>query len=110
MADPTSEPTVVPISPAVAGLMGEDVPQADVAPSAREQNLTTDHNADSKTSRDVLGNATSLPFQPGAEPQEGQQPLRLRDIRVGNTDGRGLPITYITLRNRTNTASTKLAK
>jgi hypothetical protein len=31
----------------------------------------------------------------GAQSQDGQQPLRLRDIRVGNKDGRGLLITQI---------------
>src|SRR6266446_4797431 len=84
MADPLSEPTVVPISPAVAGALN------DAAPSAHEQSPTTDHNAGSKTSRDVEN-----PWQPGVQPRDGQQPLRVRDIRVGNKDGRGLPITHI---------------
>ncbi len=35
------------------------------------------------------------PWQPGVQPRDGQQPLRVRDIRVGNKDGRGLRITHI---------------
>jgi hypothetical protein len=62
-----TEPTVVPINPAAA----EAIDAA--APPAREQDLSTNH---------------------GPQP-DGQHPIRLRDIRVGNTDGRGLPITHI---------------
>ena len=92
MAEQTSEMTVVPISPAVAGVMSQDGQEAGAAPSAREQDPAIAQNDGAKTSRDEN---TAAPGQPGAQPQDGEQPLKLRDIRVGNRDGRGIPITYI---------------
>ena len=94
MAEQLSEPTVVPISPAVAEVMNQVAGEVDATPSAREQDPATEHNAGANTSRDVE-NDTAAPRQSAAPPQDGQQPLRVRDIRVGNKDGRGLPITQI---------------
>ena len=91
MAEQLSEPTVVPISPAVAEVMNQVAGEVDATPSAREQDPATEHNAGANTSRDVE-NDTAAPRQSAAPPQDGQQPLRVRDIRVGNKDGRGLPI------------------
>jgi hypothetical protein len=86
MADP--EPTVVPISPAVAEVMDGEARRDNMAPSERQQDPTIDQNAGSQMSRNV-GNASAT------RPQDGQQPRKLRDIRVGNKDGRDLLITHI---------------
>src|SRR3984893_2168582 len=94
MADAISEPTIVPISPAVAEAMNEGVRKDEEAPSAREQDPTTGQSPDSKASRDAEA-AAAVPRQPDAQPKDGQQPFTLRDIRVGNKDGRGVPITQI---------------
>jgi hypothetical protein len=94
MPDLKPEPTVVPISTAVAGAMNEGVRGDDEAPSAHEHDPTSARNASSKPSGDVEP-APAVPPQADAQPQDGQQPFRLRDIRVGSKDGRGLPITRI---------------
>jgi hypothetical protein len=94
MPEQISEPTIVPISPVVARVMSQDAGEVDVARSARGQDPATEHNGGAKTSRDVE-NDTAAPRQSGSQPQDGQQPLRVSDIRVGNKDGRGLPITHI---------------
>jgi hypothetical protein len=94
MAEQISEPTVVPISPAVAGVMSQIAGEAGAAPAASEQHPITEHDAGAKTRRDVE-NEPAAPRQPGSQSQDNQQPLRVRDIRVGNNDGRGLPITHI---------------
>jgi hypothetical protein len=75
MANPISDTTVVPISPALAGVVNEDVLcKDDTAPSVREEAPITDYHA--KTNRDVE-NAPAVPWQSGAQPQDGQQPLRV---------------------------------
>ena len=94
MADAISEPTIVPISPAVAEAMNEGVRKDEEAPSAREQDPTTDQIPGSNASRDA-GAAAAVAWQPDAQPKDGQQPFTLRDIRVGNKDGRGVSITQI---------------
>jgi hypothetical protein len=95
MADPIiSEPTIVPISPAVAEAMNEAARKDDEAPSAREQDPMTGQRPGSKASRDAEAAAAVNP-QPDAQPKDSQQAFTLRDIRVGNKDGRGVPITQI---------------
>src|SRR5262249_20528520 len=94
MADPISEPTIVPISSAVAEAMNEGVHKDEEAPSARAEDRTTDQSPGSKASRDAEA-AAVIPRQLDAQPQDGQQPFTLRDIRVGNKDGRGASITQI---------------
>jgi hypothetical protein len=94
MADPISEPTIVPISPAVAEAMNEGVQKDEEAPSARAEDPTTGQSPGSKASRDAEA-AAAVPRQTDAQPKDGQQPFTLRDIRVGNKDGRGVPITQI---------------
>ena len=71
MADTIFEPTVVPISPVLAGTMNEAVVKDDGAPSTRGQDPAV-------AVRDV-----------------GPATFTLKDIRVGNKDGRGIPITQI---------------
>ena len=83
-----SEPTVVPISPAMAGVVDEDGRRDNVTPLASQQYPAVDQNANSQTSRD--GKKATR-----AQLQDGQQSRRLRDIRVGNKDGRDLPIKHI---------------
>ena len=86
MADPISEPTIVPISPAVAEAMNEGVHKDEEAPSAGEQD-----SPGSKASRDAEA-AARVSRQPDAQPKDGQPPFTLRDIRVGNKDmGAGFP-------------------
>jgi hypothetical protein len=92
MPDPISETTVVPINPAVAEAMHEGVLEHDQPSSAREQALT-EQGADPKASQGLA--AAAVPLQPDIQSQPGQQLFTLADIRVGNKDGRGLPITYI---------------
>jgi hypothetical protein len=92
VADPKPELTV--ISAAEAGVISESVRKGDEAPSAREQHATADQNTVSKTSRD-LETGSAISGQADTQPQDSQQRFRLRDIRVGNKDGRGLPITQI---------------
>jgi hypothetical protein len=94
MADPISETTVVPISPAVAEAMHEGVLEDHQTPSAREQALTEDQAADPRLNQHSEP-TRAVAQQPAAQLPDGQQPFRLRDIQVGNKDGRGLPITYI---------------
>jgi hypothetical protein len=50
--------------------------------------------ADPKPESTVVPITTAV-VQPDAQPQASQQPVRLKDIRVGNNDGRGVPITQI---------------
>jgi hypothetical protein len=78
MADPISEPTIVPISPAVAEAMSEGVHKDEEAPSAGEQD-----SPGSKASRDAAA-AQVAPRQPDAQPQDGQQTFTLRDNQVRN--------------------------
>ena len=95
MADPIPETTVVPISAAVAGAMDEGMGRDDDnAPSAREQDRRGDGPAATRPNGSVEP-VLAVPTQPDAQPQDGQQPFRLRDIRVGNKDGRGFQITRI---------------
>ena len=94
MADTISEPTIIPISPAVAEAMNEGVHTDEEAHSVREQDPTTGQSPGSKASRDAEA-APVAPPQPDAQPKDGQQPFTLRDIRVGDKDGRGVPITQI---------------
>src|SRR3984893_4212167 len=94
MADAISEPTIVPISPAVAEAMNEGVHKDGEARSARAEDPTTDQRPGSKASRDAEA-APVAPRPPDAQPQDGQQPFTLRDIRVGNKDGRGISRTQI---------------
>jgi hypothetical protein len=94
MADPIPETTVVPISAAMAGAMNDSVHMDDEAPSVREQVRRVDSPAASMpngSAEPVL----AVPTQPDAQPQDGQQPFKLRDIQVGNKDGRGFQITRI---------------
>ncbi len=93
MADTISEPTIIPISPAVAEAMNEGVHTDEEAHSVREQDPTSGRPG-SKASRDAEA-APVAPPQPDAQPKDGQQPFTLRDIRVGDKDGRGVPITQI---------------
>jgi hypothetical protein len=94
MAEPISEPTIVPISPAVAEAMNEGVHKDEEAPSAREQDQTAGQNRSLKAARDAE-TAAAVPPQPDSQPKDGQRPFTLRDIRIGNNDGRGVPITQI---------------
>jgi len=95
MADLIPETTVVPISAAVAGAMDEGMGRDDdKAPSAREQDRRGDGPAAARPNGSVEP-VLAVPTQPDAQPQDGQQPFRLRDIRVGNKDGRGFQITRI---------------
>jgi hypothetical protein len=94
MAEQITEPTVVPISPAVAEAMTQDGHEINAAPAAVEQAPATVHDTGPKTSRDVESDLAAS-GQQGAQHQDGQPPVRVRDIRVGNKDGRGLAITYI---------------
>jgi hypothetical protein len=94
MADAISEPTIVPISPAVAEAMNEGVHKDEEARSARAEDPTTDQSPGSAVNRDAQA-IPAVPRQPDAQPQAGQQPFTLRDIRVGSKDGRGVPITQI---------------
>jgi hypothetical protein len=94
MAEPISEPTIVPISPAVAEAMNEGVHEDEEAPSAREQDPTASQDRGLKAARDAEI-AAAVPRQPDAQPKDGQPPFTLRDIRVGNKDRRGVPITQI---------------
>jgi hypothetical protein len=64
MADPISEPTIVPISPAVAEAMNEGAQKDEEAPSAGEQD-----SPGSKASRDAEA-AAAVPRQPDAQPKE----------------------------------------
>jgi hypothetical protein len=50
--------------------------------------------ADPKSESIVVPISTAV-VQPDAQPQTSQQPVRLKDIRVGNKDGRGVPVTQI---------------
>jgi hypothetical protein len=95
MADPISDPTIVPISPAVAEALNEGARKDDEAPSAREEDPTPGQRPGSNDSGDAEPAAAAVPRQPGAQPKDGQQPFTLADIRVGNKDGRGVPITQI---------------
>jgi hypothetical protein len=74
--------------------MNEGARKDDEAPSAREQDPMTGQSPGSKASRDAEA-AAAVPPQPDAQPKDGQQAFTLRDIRVGNKDGRGVPITQI---------------
>ena len=94
MAESISEPTIVPISSAVAEAINEGVHKDEEAPSAREQDPTVSQDGGLKAARDAE-TAAAVPRQPDAQPKDGQQPFTLRDIRVGNKDGRGVSITQI---------------
>ncbi|MBV8522532.1 MAG: hypothetical protein JOY71_10495, partial [Acetobacteraceae bacterium] len=50
--------------------------------------------ADPKPDSTVVRISTAM-VQSDAQPQTGQQPVGLKDIRIGNKDGRGIPITQI---------------
>jgi hypothetical protein len=50
--------------------------------------------ADPKPESTVVPISTAV-VQPDAQPQAGEQPVKLKDIRVGNKDGRGVSITQI---------------
>jgi hypothetical protein len=50
--------------------------------------------ADPKPEPTVVPISTAV-IQPDAQPQASQQAVRLNDIRVGDKDGRGVPITQI---------------
>ena len=93
MPDLIPETTVVPISAAVAGAMN-DGGGTDHDKALREQDRRGDSAAASKPNSDAEP-APVIPPQSDAQPQDGQQPFRLRDIRVGNKDGRGFQITRI---------------
>jgi hypothetical protein len=88
MADPISEMTVVPISAAVAGTLNDGVRPDDEAPSAREQDPKGDGPATARPKGSVEPVPTA-PTQADALLQDGQQPIRLKDIKVGIKDGRG---------------------
>ena len=94
MAESISEPTIVPISSAVAEAINEGVHKDEEAPSAREQDPTVSQDGGLKAARDAEA-ASAVPRQPDAQPRDGQPPFTLRDIRVGNKDGRGVSITQI---------------
>jgi hypothetical protein len=53
MADAISEPTIVPISPAVAEAMNEGVHKDEEARSARAEDPTTDQSPGSAVNRDA---------------------------------------------------------
>jgi hypothetical protein len=88
MAEPTTEPTVVP-HPAVAQ-------------AAKEANAAEGWQTHSALEHDPRpgGTVASSTDQgpelqaPGSPPDSGK-PFSLKDIQVGKPDGRGLPITYI---------------
>src|SRR5215471_4247488 len=92
MPDSLSEPTIVPISPAVAEAIAEGIHKDGEAPSASEQDSAADRRAGSKASQDSEP-VPAVPPQVNA--QDRQQPFRLGDIRVGNKDRRGIAITHI---------------
>src|SRR5438874_7985034 len=94
MAEQVAEPTVVPISPTVAGAMAQDGHEIDAAPAAVDHDPATVHDAGPKASGD-MENDPAASGQQGAQRDDGQPPVRVKDIRVGNKDGRGLAITYI---------------
>jgi hypothetical protein len=94
MADTAPEPTVVPISPAVAEAINEGIRNDGETPSAREQTLTADRGADPRLSQNSEP-VRAIPRQADPQGQDRPQPFRLGDIRVGNKDGRGIFITQI---------------
>jgi hypothetical protein len=95
MADPIAETTVVPITAAVAGAMNEGAPTDDnEASSAHEQDRTGDGPAAASPKGDVEPAPAVLP-QPDAQKEQGPQSLTLKDVNVGNKDGRGFQITRI---------------
>jgi hypothetical protein len=67
--------------------MNEAVVKDDGAPSTRGK--------DQKTASQGSEPVRAIPRQADAQGQDRQQPFRLGDIRVGNKDGRGIPITQI---------------
>jgi hypothetical protein len=94
MAEPISEPTIVPISLAVAEAMNEGVHKDKEAPSAREQDRRGDGPVAARPNGDV-GAAPAIPVRPDAQKEQAPQGLTLKDIQVGKKDGRGFPITRI---------------
>jgi hypothetical protein len=87
MADAKPELTVV--STALVGATNEAAHKDDEAAAARDPGPTA-----SKPSQDAEP-APAAPRQPADEPQDGHQRFGLKDIQVGNTDGRGFRITRI---------------
>ncbi|SRR5216683_2525832 len=94
MADPKPEPTVVPISPAVAGVMNEVVPKDDETPSARERDRRGDGPVALKPNGGVEPHPEGSP-KPESQIEVAPRALTLKDIQVGSRDGRGFKITRI---------------
>ena len=95
MAEPIPEPTVVPLNPALAQAVREGVAaENDQIHPALEQDPTIGQKPGSMAGQDAEA-APAVRRQPDARPEDGHQPFTLRDIRVGNKDERGVPITQI---------------
>jgi hypothetical protein len=95
MAEPITEPIVVPLNPALAQAAREGLAaETDQIHSALEQNRNASDASDSTPDR-TLEPHVEGPRQPVSQPKDAPQPFTLRDIRVGSKDGRGVPITQI---------------
>jgi len=96
MTDAVTEQTVIPLNSAVAEAIREGViTDNDQTHSTPEQNRNAANPIQSPPDPAVEQEQTKNPQRRDSQPPDARQPSRLKDIRIGKPDSRGVPITYL---------------